>query len=57
VSFSFLLFFSDNVSFENYLASRLLTANVFPCFCIISHQGSQQTVQLKLERYAGKQIL
>ena len=38
----------------NDLASRILTANVFPCFCIIAHHGSQQTVQLKLDRYTGK---
>jgi hypothetical protein len=38
----------------SFLAINLLNANVFPCFCIIAHHGSQQNVQLKLERYSGK---
>ncbi|UJR15674.1 hypothetical protein I4U23_002608 [Adineta vaga] len=37
---------------EGIAASRLLMANVFPCFCIIAHHGSQQTVQFKLGQYA-----
>ncbi|CAF0850601.1 unnamed protein product [Rotaria sp. Silwood1] len=37
---------------EGVNAARLLNADLFPCFCIIVHHGSQQTVQLKLERYA-----
>lgn len=36
---------------EGALASRSLHANLFPCFCIVAHHGSQQTVQLKLDRY------
>jgi len=36
-----------------FLASRSLHANLFPCFCIVAHHGSQQTVQLKLDRYHG----
>ncbi|CAF0811906.1 unnamed protein product [Rotaria sordida] len=36
---------------EGIDATRLLNARSFPCFCIIVHHGSQQTVQLKLERY------
>lgn len=39
---------------EGALASRLLHTNAYPCFCIIAHQGSQQTVQLKHDRYTGK---
>ncbi len=35
------------------LASRLLHTNTYPCFSIVAHQGSQQTVQLKLDRYTG----
>jgi FAS-associated factor 2 len=38
---------------EGSQASRLLHTNSFPCFCIIAHQGSQQTVQLKLDHYIG----
>lgn len=36
---------------EGALASRSLHTNSFPCFCIVAHHGSQQTVQLKLDRY------
>ncbi|CAF0941465.1 unnamed protein product [Rotaria sp. Silwood1] len=36
---------------EGAQASRSLRANSFPCFCIIAHHGSQQIVQLKLDRY------
>ncbi|CAF3650727.1 unnamed protein product [Adineta steineri] len=36
---------------EGAQVSRLLHTNSFPCFCIIAHRGSQQTVQLKLDRY------
>jgi hypothetical protein len=58
VSFFFFFFsFSNNISFKNHLANSLLNANLFPCFCIIAHHGSQQTVQLKLERYTGKKNL
>ena len=35
------------------LAIRLLNARVFPCFCIVAHHGSQQTVQLRLDHYTG----
>jgi len=53
--FLFLFFsFLNNISFKNHLANTLLNANLFPCFCIIAHHGSQQTVQLKLDRYTGK---
>ncbi|CAF1399884.1 unnamed protein product [Adineta steineri] len=36
---------------EGAAASRLLTANFYPCLCIIAHHGSQQTIQFKLDRY------
>ncbi|CAF0869042.1 unnamed protein product [Adineta ricciae] len=36
---------------EGVAAGRLLMANTFPCFCIIAHYGSQQTVQFKLDHY------
>ncbi|UJR30964.1 hypothetical protein I4U23_018476 [Adineta vaga] len=36
---------------EGAQASRLLHTNSFPCLCIVAHHGSQQTVQLKLDRY------
>ncbi|CAF0853207.1 unnamed protein product [Adineta ricciae] len=36
---------------EGAQASRLLHTNSFPCVCIVAHHGSQQTVQLKLDRY------
>ena len=39
----------------SFLASRLLNVNQYPCLCMIVHHGSQQTVQLKLDRYSGTQ--
>jgi len=36
---------------EGAQASRLLHTNSFPCFCIVAHHGSQQTVVLKHDRY------
>ncbi|CAF4359354.1 unnamed protein product, partial [Adineta steineri] len=37
---------------EGAEASRLLTANFYPCLGIIAHYGSQQTIQFKLDLYA-----
>lgn len=39
---------------ENLLAIQRLHVTFFPCLCIIAHQGSQQTMQLQLDRYTGK---
>lgn len=36
---------------EGAQAAELLSANRFPCLCIIAHHGSQQTIQLKLDHY------
>ncbi|CAF3069794.1 unnamed protein product [Rotaria sp. Silwood2] len=46
-----LLWSTSNDTQEGAQASRQLRANSFPCFCIIAHHGSQQIVQLKLDRY------
>jgi hypothetical protein len=48
------ILFISFCKFSFFSASRLLHTNSFPCFCIIAHQGSQQTVQLKLDHYTGK---
>ena len=39
----------------NLSAARLLNVTFFPCLFIIAHRGSQQTAQLQLERYTGKE--
>jgi hypothetical protein len=57
VNFFFFSSLSNKIFSKNHLAIRLLNANVFPCFCIIAHHGSQRTVQLKVERYTGKKEL
>ncbi|CAF3630180.1 unnamed protein product [Rotaria sordida] len=46
-----LLWSASSDTQEGVQASRSLRAYSFPCFCIVAHHGSQQIVQLKLDRY------
>ncbi|CAF3532703.1 unnamed protein product, partial [Didymodactylos carnosus] len=48
-----LLWSASSDTQEGRIASRILHCTAHPCLCIIAHHGSQQTVQLKLQRYNG----
>ena len=48
------VFRSKVIDTRDLLAVNLLNINFFPCLCIIAHHGSQQTVQLQLDRYNGE---